>query len=274
MVSSRSGLRAALALALLCAISALVLVSCSEEAVSSVPAGMELVWSDEFDVDGAPDKNKWDYSTGGNGWGNGEAQFYTDKRSNSEVKKGSLVITAKLENGLWTSARLKTLYKGQWQYGYIEVRAKLPKGVGTWPAIWMLPFNDKYGMWPRSGEIDIMEHVGFEQDVVHTTVHTKSFNHRLGNQPNKHELIPGVSKNYHTYALEWQPEYLQWYIDGKPFYRFENTGNGWEDWPFDHQFYLIINLAIGGAWGGQKGIDPKMTESTMFVDYVRVYQKK
>lgn len=259
--------------AILCA-AVLSLSACSGKTVSSVPAGMALVWADEFDADGAPDSAKWDYSTGGNGWGNGEAQFYTDKRENSAVAKGNLVITAKLVNGLWTSARLKTHYKADWQYGYFEVRMRLPKGVGTWPAVWMLPSFPAYGTWPRSGEIDIMEHVGHDQDVIHTTAHTKAFNHRLGTQPNRHEEVRGVSQGYHVYGVEWDPNYLQWYVDGVPFHRFDNTGKGWEEWPFDKPFHLIINLAIGGAWGGEKGIDPKMTEATMKVDYVRVYQKK
>ncbi len=250
------------------------LAACQPKAVSSVPEGMELVWSDEFDVDGAPDPAKWDYSTGGNGWGNAELQFYTDKRENSAVSKGDLVITAKLVNGLWTSARLKTQYKGDWQYGYFEIRARLPTGVGTWPAFWMLPTFTSYGQWPRSGEIDIMEHVGFEQDVIHATAHTKSFNHRLGTQPNHFETVRGVSRGYHVYGLEWDQNYLQWYVDGVPFHRFENTGRGWEEWPFDKPFHLIMNLAIGGSWGGQKGVDPKMTEAVMKVDYVRVYQRK
>ncbi len=159
----------------------LVCLSCSGQAPadSSIPKGLKLVWSDEFDVDGAPDPTKWDYSIGGNGWGNGEIQKYTDKRENSFVKGGKLTIVASNDKGLWTSARLKTQYKGDWTYGYIEVRAKLPKGVGTWPAIWMMPTSEVYGAWPRSGEIDIVEHVGYDQDKVHTTIHTGAYNHRI-----------------------------------------------------------------------------------------------
>ncbi|TAH54606.1 MAG: glycoside hydrolase family 16 protein, partial [Treponema sp.] len=133
--------------------------SCTGKTASSVPEGMELVWFDEFETDGAPDASKWEYSTGGNGWGNAELQFYTDTRDNSIVKNGNLVITAKLDKGTWTSARLKTQYKGDWLYGYFEIRARLPEGIGTWPAVWMLPTHSSYGQWPRSGEIDIVEHV-------------------------------------------------------------------------------------------------------------------
>ncbi len=257
-----------------CVMAAGLLASCTGKTASSVPEGMELVWFDEFETDGAPDASKWEYSTGGNGWGNAELQFYTDTRDNSIVKNGNLVITAKLDNGKWTSARLKTQYKGDWLYGYFEIRARLPEGVGTWPAVWMLPTHSSYGQWPRSGEIDIVEHVGFDQDVIHATAHTKAFNHRLGTQPNRHDVVPGVSKKYHVYGLEWNPQYLQWYVDGKPFHRFENTGKGWEEWPFDKPFHLILNLAIGGSWGGQNGIDRNLKEAVMKVDYVRVYQRK
>ncbi|MCX7949275.1 MAG: glycoside hydrolase family 16 protein [Treponemataceae bacterium] len=238
-----------------------------------VPAGYRLVWQDEFDYTGAPDENKWGYSTGGNGWGNAEVQFYTDKRTNSFVDKGRLVIRALNEGGMWTSARLKTQYKADWTYGYIEVRAKLPKGVGTWPAIWMLPTFDKYGGWPRSGEIDIMEHVGFDPEVVHTSVHTLAYNHKNGTHKTASAKIEGVTDGFHVYALEWTAQYLQWYIDGKPFFRFENEGKSFAEWPFDIPFYLIMNIAIGGSWGGQTGIDPNLKEAVMEVDYVRVYQK-
>jgi beta-glucanase (GH16 family) len=252
--------------------------SCSSPSVPDpgtayVPEGYTLVWQDEFNDSGAPDEAKWAYSLGGNGWGNGEAQFYTDKRTNSYVDKGILTIKARNEHGLWTSARIKTQYKADWTYGYIEVRAKLPKGIGTWPAIWMLPTFDSYGGWPRSGEIDIMEHVGFDPDVVHTTVHTQSYNHKIGTQKNHHALIQGATDGFHLYAIQWDEESIQWFIDGKPFYQFKNEHATPAEWPFDKPFYLIINLAIGGSWGGQKGIDKNLQEASLEVDYVRVYQK-
>ena len=247
-------------------------VSCQKEPVSAVPEGMKLVWSDEFDKDGAPDSEKWDYSVGGNGWGNGEIQKYTNTRDNSYIEKGLLNIVAINNNGMWTSARLKTQYKASWTYGYIEVRAKLPSGVGTWPAIWMMPEFDRYGGWPRSGEIDIMEHVGFDQDMIHTTIHTLDFNHKKNTQKTKFGKIPNVSKKFHTYAINWTPEYIEWFIDGESFFKFENTGKGKTQWPFDDKFYLILNVAIGGSWGGQQGIDKSLKKPTMQVDYVRVYQ--
>jgi beta-glucanase (GH16 family) len=246
--------------------------SCTRKAASAVPAGKILVWSDEFDRDGAPDSDKWNYSTGGNGWGNAELQNYTNKRENSEVRNGILYINAKNDNGRWSSARLRTQYKAGWKYGYLEVCAKLPKGRGTWPAIWMLPVSDKYGGWPRSGEIDIMEHVGFEQDRIHATVHTRAFNHRLNTQKSVSAIVRGVSSRFHVYAIEWTPQWIQWYVDAEPFFRFENLGGGVEEWPFDIPFYLILNVAIGGTWGGEEGIDPSLQDAVMQVDYVRVYQ--
>ncbi len=240
--------------------------------ISAVPAGMSLVWSDEFDADGAPDASKWDYSTGGNGWGNGESQNYTNARKNSFVKDGVLHIVALNEGGLWTSARLKTEGKADWTYGYFEIRAWLPKGVGTWPAIWMLPRFPKYGGWPRSGEIDIMEHVGFDPEVIVTTVHTQAYNHKIGTQKGSSRKVPGSLKGFHTYAMGWTENAITWYIDGTEAYRFENEGKTLAEWPFDIPFHLIMNVAIGGSWGGQQGIDPKMKSAEMLVDYVRVYQ--
>lgn len=248
------------------------LAGCGRTPVSSVPEGMALVWSDEFDVDGAPDPEKWDYSIGGNGWGNAELQNYTNKRENSIVRKGKVEIRAVNNGGLWTSARLKTQYLAGWKYGYIEVRAKLPEGVGTWPAIWMLPVGDIYGGWPRSGEIDIVEHVGFDQDKIHTTVHTSAYNHKINTQRGANAVVKGVSASFHVYGLEWNSEYLQWYVDGEPFFRFDNEHKTIAEWPFDIPYYLIMNVAIGGSWGAQQGIDKKMKEAVMTIDYVRVYQ--
>lgn len=255
-------------------LSGIILLSCTQNSKtkSSVPENMQLVWSDEFDKDGEPDPEKWSYSIGGNGWGNGELQKYTKDRKNSFVKDGKLSIVAQNENGTWTSARLKTQYIASWKYGYIEISAKLPKGIGTWPALWMMPEFDKYGGWPRSGEIDIMEHVGFDQNKIHTTVHSSANNHKKGTQLTHSDVIKGVSNKFHTYAIHWDENFIEWFIDGIPFYKVENTHNGITQWPFDQKFYLIMNLAIGGSWGGQQGVDKKMNKAQMLVDYVRIYQ--
>lgn len=248
--------------------------SCSRKEFSFVPEGYNLVWSDEFDYDGEPDKEKWAYSIGGNGWGNGEIQKYTDNRDNSFVKDGVLSIIARNSNGMWTSARLKTQYKESWTYGYIEIRAKLPVGVGTWPALWLMPEFDKYGGWPRSGEIDIMEHVGFDQDIIHTTIHSSDFNHKKNTQIGHSAKVSNVSSKYHVYAVNWTEDYIEWFVDGKSFFRADKTADTVEAWPFNHNFYLIMNIAIGGSWGGLEGIDKNLKQAVMNVDYVRVYQKQ
>ncbi len=237
-----------------------------------------LVWSDEFETNGLPDSNKWDYDQGDHGWGNNELQLYTKENSqNARVENGLLVIEAKRDSSMskgYTSARLVTKGKGAWQYGFMEVKAKLPYGVGTWPAIWMLPEENKYGGWPGSGEIDIMEHVGYDPATVHGTVHTEAFNHTKGTQKGETKQVPDFSEAFHVYAIDWQEEKIDFYIDNEHYHTFENTGNGPEEWPFDHPFHIILNIAVGGNWGGAKGVDTDIWPQKMEVDYVRVYKEK
>lgn len=240
----------------------------------------ELVWADEFDYVGLPDSLKWSYDTEGNdwGWGNQEEQFYTKRRlANAEVKNGRLYITTIKENykdRKFTSARLITKGKGDWLYGKVEVSAKLPQGRGLWPAIWMLPTDWKYGGWPASGEIDIMENVGFMPDTILASVHTKSYHHSIGTQRSDTLTIPSCYDEFHTYQLEWEPAELRAYIDGQHFFTFQNEGTGTDAWPFDQRFHLLLNVAVGGTWGGAKGIDSTIFPRSMEVDYVRVYQKQ
>jgi len=235
--------------------------------------GKKIVWADEFDYAGAPDPKRWAYDAPDSGKYNQELQLYTDSRNNSFVKDGVLTISAlKDAAGKWTSARLYTKGKADWTYGYFEVRAKLPAGKGTWPAIWMMPARDAYGDWPASGEIDIMEFVGFEPDKIHTSVHTKSFNHRIQTQKTRNAFVNGVTADFHTYAMEWNEKGIFWYVDDKPFYSFLNTGKGSAEWPFDKSFFLILNVAMGGSWGGMNGMDASLKKADMVVDYVRVYQ--
>ena len=250
-----------------------MLGSCKAKDGAFVPEGYSLVWSDEFDVDGAPNEDDWNYSIGGGGWGNAELQKYTDSRDNSYIKDGHLAIVALKEGSKWTSARLKTQYKHSWTYGYFEIKAKLPAGVGTWPAIWMMPEFDKHGGWPRSGEIDIMEAVGFDPDRIHTTAHTGAYNHKKNTQKNNNDIIKNTTTKYHVYAIEWTEEYIQWFVDGKPFFKFDKFSDDSEEWPFDHNFYMILNVAIGGSWGGQEGVAKDLEKAEMDIDYVRVYQK-
>lgn len=236
----------------------------------------ELVWSDEFNYPGLPDTSKWSYDIGGHGWGNNEKQYYTEADpDNVRVEDGVLEITARKEtmhDNQYSSARLVTKNKGDWKFGKIEVSAKLPPGRGLWPAIWMLPTDWEYGGWPDSGEIDIMEHVGFNPDSIFQTVHTKSFNHRLGTQVGKATYVDDVYDQFHTYSIIWNAGQIDFYIDEEKQHTFLNSGRGFDEWPFDQRFHLILNLAIGGDWGGQKGIDDSIFPAVFTVDYVRVYK--
>lgn len=238
----------------------------------------ELVWSDEFSYEGLPDPEKWVYDVGDHGWGNNELQYYTENDPlNARVENGRLIIEAHQDSTYekgYSSARLLTRGKAAWKYGYIEVKAKLPEGVGTWPAIWMLPEEKKYGGWPKSGEIDIMEHVGYDQGVIHGTVHTEAFNHTKGTQIGKQINVPDCSEAFHVYAVDWKDEKIDFYLNDEKYHTFENTGNGWEEWPFDHPFHLILNIAVGGNWGGAQGVDPNIWPQRMEVEYVRVYTGK
>lgn len=233
------------------------------------------VWADEFDYTGNPDPSKWDYDLGGHGWGNNELQFYTNDPGNVKVEDGVLVITAmkeSVEGNDYTSGRLVSREKGDFLYGRIEVSAKLPAGRGTWPAIWMLPTDWKYGSWPKSGEIDIMEHVGYDQDRVHITVHTEAYNHTIGTQVGKSKVIDQVTEAFHKYRIDWTPNRITGFIDDAQVFSFKNEGKGSATWPFDRRFHLLLNIAVGGNWGGVEGVDENAFPATMEIDYVRVYE--
>lgn len=238
----------------------------------------KLVWSDEFDYEGLPDESKWDYDTGGSGWGNNELQYYT-RGDNVKVTDGKLIIEARKEDreGLkYTSTRLVSRNKGDWLYGKIEVSAKLPRGNGTWPAIWMLPTDWAYGNWPGSGEIDIMEHVGYDMNNIVGSIHTKSYNHTIGTQKSGQKRIENVDTEFHVYAVEWLPDKIRFFIDDEQYFEFKPTDlkatPTFREWPFDKRFHLLLNIAVGGNWGGARGIDDSIWPQTMEVDYVRVYQ--
>lgn len=248
-------------------------------------AGSEapLIWSDEFNYSGLPDAGKWGYDVGdtcdrpfGCGWGNNEKQYYTEKDiDNARVEEGHLVIEATREQmGQmdYTSARLVTRGKQSFKYVRVEVRAKLPSGRGTWPAIWMLPSDNTYGGWPNSGEIDIMEHVGYAPDSILGTVHTGAFNHTIGTQKGGKAYLPDAESEFHIYRIDWTEESIDFWVDDELYFTFQNTGQDASEWPFDQNFYLVMNLAVGGNLGGAKGIDPAIWPQKMEVDYVRVYQ--
>ncbi|MBK8699018.1 MAG: glycoside hydrolase family 16 protein [Saprospiraceae bacterium] len=246
-----------------------------------VPAGKNLVWSDEFDYAGLPDAKKWSYDLGNGcpsncGWGNNELQFYTDKDSrNARVENGHLIIEAhKTDESKkpFTSARLLSKNQGDWKYGYIEVRAKLPAGKGLWPAAWMLPTDWAYGNWPASGEIDIMEFVGYLPDTIYGTVHTESYNTLKGNQINKGIYVNDLSSEFHTYGIDWTEHEITFLFDKKPYLTFKNEHKTYSEWPFDQKFHILLNMAVGGNWGGKMGIDHSIFPQKYFIDYVRVYQ--
>lgn len=240
----------------------------------------QLVWSDEFSEKGKPDGTKWVYDLGDGcptvcQWGNQELQYYTTDSSNVYVENGCLYITARKENKgsrEFTSARLKTKGKGDWTYGKIEVRAKLPTGRGTWPAIWMLPTQSAYGGWPKSGEIDIMEHVGYEPDSIFGTVHTTSYNHIIGTQKGGAVYAGDCEKSFHVYGIEWNENKIDFFVDDLLYFTFTNENKTNKEWPFDQPFHLLLNVAAGGNWGGKKGVDMNIWPQQMVVDYVRVYQ--
>lgn len=246
----------------------------------NTPAGYKLVWRDEFNSSGetSPDSKLWWYETGGNGWGNNELQDYVaggiyKGEKIAKVADGKLTITAKKIDGKVRSVRMNT--SEGWTYGYFEARLKLPKGKGTWPAFWMMPKN--FTAWPKDGEIDIMEHVGYHQDYVSSSIHCTAYVHSNGTQKTKERYLKGATDDFHVYALEWTPEYIKSYVDGEQLFYYNPEdypkGRTADTWPFDAPFYLKLNLAWGGNWGGAMGIDESCLPAVYEIDYVRVFQK-
>jgi beta-glucanase (GH16 family) len=235
--------------------------------------GTTPVWEDNFDGSSV-DAAKWTFETGGSGWGNNELQFYTTG-SNSKLESGRLVIEAKREASggrEYTSSRMITKGKGDWLYGRFEVRAKLPRGRGTWPAIWMLSSENAYGNWPASGEIDIMEHVGYDPDRVHFSIHSTAYNHTRNTQKTASKMVPGAQDDFHVYRTDWTPYAVRGFIDGVQYFEFVNENKSFTEWPFNKKFFMILNIAVGGNWGGAQGVDNAVFPARMEVDYVRVFK--
>jgi beta-glucanase (GH16 family) len=242
-----------------------------------------LVWSDEFNGQGLPDNSKWNYDLGNWGWGNNELQYYTVKRvQNARQEKGNLIVEArKNDNGHpWSSARLTTRGLQSFVYGKIEIRAKVASGLGSWSAGWLL--GDDYVdelSWPYCGEIDVMENVGFEIDkstgdgLTHASLHCGSYYFKLRNQPTAITEVPSMSNSFHTYTMEWYPDSILIGVDQQMYFKYKDKSSPLA-WPFDKAQNLILDLAIGGGWGGAQGVDSTMTSQKLVVDYVRVYQLK
>jgi beta-glucanase (GH16 family) len=241
----------------------------------------KLVWSDEFNGTGLPDTSKWTFDIGNWGWGNNELQYYTVNRlENARQEDGSLIIEARKDDGVypWSSARLTTRGKESFLYGKIEFRGKVPAERGTWSAGWLL--GDEYKdelSWPYCGEIDVLESVGFEMDpktgngITHASVHCGAYYFKLGNQPTAILDVNNLTDEYHIYSIEWLSGSISILIDGRKYFEYHDTSNDLT-WPFSKPQNLILNLAIGGGWGGAKGVDPDMKSAKFILDYVRVYE--
>ncbi len=253
----------------------LAVLFCHDNTLMAQRKKWRLVWSDEFNYTGLPDSTKWGYDVGGNGWGNNEKQYYTYQQlKNVRVENGHLIIEAHKEpigNNAYSSARLVTKGKGDWKYGRFEIKAKLPKGLGTWPAIWMLSSTTPL-KWPDDGEIDIMEHVGFNQGVIHASTHCKKYYHSIGTQKTAITTVADCSEKFHIYALEWNADSICIFVDRKKYFTMHNEYTGNDVWPFNKPFYLLLNIAVGGFWGGAKGINDTIFPQKMEIDYVRVFQ--
>ncbi len=254
----------------------------------------DLVWSDEFDYQGRPDPKKWNIDSWEPRRVNDEDQAYTVREKNLRVENSLLMIEAHRElygEAQYTSGRVHSLGKGDWLYGRVDIRARLPGGQGTWPALWMLPSDafryatlcsddpadwqgsNECDAWPNSGEIDIMEHVGYDMRRLHGTVHNRAYYHVNREQRKGSMEVDGLERDFHVYSLEWTSDVIRVFFDGIPYFTYVNEGDGWESWPYDHPYHLIMNLAVGGHWGRAGGpIDDSVFPVRLEVDYVRVFE--
>lgn len=246
-----------------------------------VPDGYELVWNDEFTGDEL-NRSDWTHEVQGPGWVNNELQTYVntsyDGKLVTEVSDGTLKINCfKASDGKICSGRIYAKVNSGWKYGIFEARIKLPKGKGTWPAYWMMPVNNDWNVtpWPKCGEIDIIEEVGYNPNYTSSSIHCEAYNHTKGTQKTAERLTQGAQDDFHIYRLEWTENYIRTYVDDKLLLDFANDGKGnISTWPFNRAFYPILNLAWGGDWGGAQGVDEKCLPATMEIDYIRVFQKK
>jgi beta-glucanase (GH16 family) len=259
-------------LLVLCLLPAAFLSAQTNAPDPELPDEYQLVWADEFD--GASyDNTIWSPQISGGGFGNHELQYYTGNANNIFTRNGLLVLKAIKETyqgHAYTSGKLWSQSKNFFKYGRIETRFLLPAGRGTWPAIWMMPQSSVYGGWPHSGEIDIMEYVGYQPNLIFGTVHRGEGSGGNGNGSSMTVSNPG---DFHRIRLDWEPGYIKWYLDGKLLHTYHNAYSGSAQWPFDQNFYIILNFAVGGDWGGAQGVDDTIFPEEFLIDYVRVYQK-
>jgi len=256
-----------------------LLVSCSPTQAKMsptpivAPEGWNLVWHDEFDGSSI-DLANWTYDIGGGGWGNGEAEYYTSRPENVRLENGMLVIEArqeKYQDSYYTSARLKTKGLQEFQYGRIEARLKVPAGAGLWPAFWMLGNDFNGSNWPDCGEIDIMEYIGKEPDLIMGTAHGPGYSGALGISKWNRQSY-NIADDFHNYAIEWSPDQIDWFYDGVKYHTVTRSDVGDRKWVFDHPFFILLNLAVGGQLPGPVGMDT-VFPAQFLVDYVRVFQK-
>ena len=247
---------------------ALVFILLSINGFSQSKKAYSLVWEDEFNGSSL-DTTSWSNEVAPPGWVNNELQRYTNGR-NVELRDGKLLIIAQKENNEYTSARIITSGKRTFTYGLFEIKAKLPHGTGTWPALWMLGQNINEAGWPACGELDIMEHVGKHPNFIHSTIHNNS---GYGSSPYTGIMeIKDPFNEYHVYGMEWTKDYIDFYIDSNLVYHYQPEVKNADNWPFDKPFFLIFNVAIGGNWGGPM-VDDTLFPAEMTVDWVKVYQK-
>ena len=251
-----------------------LITNCDTDETQTVTTFDNLTWEDEFDVDGAPNSENWDYNIGGDGWGNNELQYYTDRTENVKVEDGMLHITAlqeDFEGSGYTSARMITKGKFEQTYGRYEARIKLPWGQGVWPAFWLLGADIDTNQWPNCGEIDIMENRGQEPTLINGSVHGPGYSG--ANAITKpYELVGDrFDTDFHIFGIEWGSDYVNFYVDDVLYNQItpeDVTG----EWVFDHDFYIILNLAVGGNYVGSPN-ENTVFPQTMMVDYVKVYKK-
>ena len=254
-------------------------ISCGNEKSEEFPAN--LVWEENF-KGSSLDTNFWNIYVGNGcpelcGFGNHELQYYTSDSLNIQVENGQLILTALYDSisKTFSSAKITTNHKVDFKNGYLEVVAKLPNAVGTWPAIWLLPSLTRNLNWPLDGEIDIMENVGYDSCKILGTIHTKAYNHSIGTQKSDSIIILTAHQSFHTYSLNWTDSILEWYVDSNLYNSIKRKSvDRDEQWPFDKPFHLIVNQAVGGDWGGRMGVDTSSFPQSLIIDRVKLYNKK